>query len=77
MELFKDLRNEEYFYFAHSYYAEPTDSRVSVAYTDYGFKLPAAVQKGNIYGVQFHPEKSGEIGLNVLRNFERICRKAE
>jgi glutamine amidotransferase len=77
MELFKNLRNEEYFYFAHSYYAEPTESQVSVAYTDYGFKLPAAVQKGNVYGVQFHPEKSGEVGLNVLRNFEKICCKAK
>jgi glutamine amidotransferase len=76
MELFKGLRNEEYFYFAHSYYAEPTDSGTYVAYTDYGFKLPAAVQKENVYGVQFHPEKSGEVGLNVLRNFEKICRKA-
>jgi glutamine amidotransferase len=75
MELFNGLRDEEYFYFAHSYYAEPTDSHTRVAYTDYGFKLPATVQKGNIYGVQFHPEKSGEVGLNVLRNFERICRK--
>jgi glutamine amidotransferase len=75
MELFKDLREEEYFYFAHSYYAEPADSSAHVAYTDYGLRLPAAVQKGNIYGVQFHPEKSGEAGLNVLRNFERICRK--
>jgi glutamine amidotransferase len=76
MELFKGLREEEYFYFAHSYYTEPTDSQVHVAYTDYGLRLAAAVQKGNIYGVQFHPEKSGEAGLNVLRNFERICRKA-
>ena len=75
MELFRGLRDEEYFYFAHSYYAEPTDSDVYVAYTDYGFRLPAAVQKGNIYGVQFHPEKSGKVGLNVLRNFEKICRK--
>jgi glutamine amidotransferase len=76
MGLFEGLRSEEYFYFAHSYYAEPADGRVRVAYTDYGFRLPAAVQKGNIYGVQFHPEKSGEVGLDVLRNFERICRKA-
>ncbi len=76
MKLFEGLRDQEYFYFAHSYYAEPAGSGTHVAYTDYGFKLPAAVQKGNIYGVQFHPEKSGEVGLNVLRNFERICRKA-
>jgi len=76
MKLFEGLGDKEFFYFAHSYYAKPDDSRVQVAYTDYGFRLPATVQKGNIYGVQFHPEKSGEAGLNVLRNFERICRKA-
>ncbi len=75
MELFKGLRDKEYFYFAHSYYAEPSDIDTYVGYTDYGFKLPATVQKGNIFGVQFHPEKSGEVGLKVLRNFERICRE--
>jgi glutamine amidotransferase len=44
-----------------------------VAYTEYGFPLPAAVQKGTIYGTQFHPEKSSLQGLAVLRNFHEIC----
>ena len=52
----------------------PTSS-AKVAYTDYGFKLPASIQKGNIYGTQFHPEKSGKQGLQVLAQFRRNCRR--
>ncbi len=77
MNLFSDLGQAKHFYFAHSYYAKVTDPQASVAYTDYGFALPAAVQKDNIYGVQFHPEKSSRQGLKVLQNFYDICsRKA-
>lgn len=77
MDLFSDLGEAKHFYFAHSYYAQPADERVKIAYTDYGFALPASVQKGNIYGVQFHPEKSGRQGLKVLQNFYEMCtRKA-
>lgn len=74
MDLFAGLGAEEHFYFAHSYYAEVTDPEARVAYTDYGMDIAAAVQKGNIFGVQFHPEKSSTVGLRVLRNFEAICR---
>lgn len=77
MDLFSDLGESKHFYFAHSYYAQPGDERAKIAYTDYGFALPAAIQKDNIYGVQFHPEKSGRQGLKLLRNFYDICgRKA-
>ncbi len=77
MALFSDLGEAKHFYFAHSYYAQPADERVKIAYTDYGFALPASVQKDNIYGVQFHPEKSGRQGLKVLQNFYEMCtRKA-
>jgi glutamine amidotransferase len=75
MDLFAGIGYEKYFYFAHSFYADVTDSRAKIAYTDYGFNLPASVQKGNIYGVQFHPEKSGETGLNILKNFAEICER--
>lgn len=75
MDLFAGLGRERHFYFAHSYCAEITDEQARAAYTDYGFDLVAAVQKGNIYGVQFHPEKSGNHGLRVLRNFHEICRR--
>jgi len=75
MDLFARSEKERHFYFAHSFYAEVTDGRAKVAYTDYGFDLPAAVQKKNVYGTQFHPEKSGQAGLKILKNFAEICKK--
>ena len=73
MELFAELGGAKHFYFAHSYCASVSDEDTKVAYADYGFELVASVQKGNIYGTQFHPEKSGKHGLEVLRNFDNIC----
>jgi len=75
MDLFAGLGGQRHFYFAHSFYADVTDSQAKIACTDYGFDLSASVQKANIYGTQFHPEKSGEFGLKVLRNFYEICEK--
>ena len=75
MDLFAGLGKEKHFYFAHSFCAEVTDAEAKVAGTDYGFALTASVQKGNIYGTQFHPEKSGPSGLKVLQNFYDICRR--
>ncbi len=65
----------EHAYFVHSYYAEPDDDRAVVATTDYGgsFASIVANEAGNVFGTQFHPEKSGETGLRVLRNFADIC----
>ena len=65
----------EYAYFVHSYYAEPDDDRAVVATTDYGgsFASIVANEAGNVFGTQFHPEKSGETGLRILRNFADIC----
>ena len=72
-----DLGAAKHFYFAHSYHAQISDAQAQVARTDYGFALAASVQKDNVYGVQFHPEKSGKQGLKVLQNFYDICgRKA-
>jgi glutamine amidotransferase len=76
MDLFTGLGNEKHFYFAHSFRADVTDAEAKIAYTDYGFKLAASVQKGNIYGTQFHPEKSGKAGLKILQNFYDICKRA-
>ncbi|NLH15391.1 MAG: imidazole glycerol phosphate synthase subunit HisH [Phycisphaerae bacterium] len=76
MDLFDGLRSEEHFYFAHSFHARIEDPQARIALTDYGRPMSAAVQKGNIYGVQFHPEKSGPVGMRVLWNFEAICRRA-
>ena len=75
MDLFAGLGSEKHFYFAHSFYAEVADSQARVAFTDYGFDLSASVQKANIYGTQFHPEKSGKTGLKILENFAQICRQ--
>ena len=72
MDLFAGLEREKHFYFAHSFYADVTDDKAKIAYTDYGFNLPASVQKDNIYGTQFHPEKSGPAGLKILQNFTQI-----
>ena len=77
MDLFAGLGKEKYFYFAHSFYAEVTDTGAKVAYTNYGLDLSASVQKANIYGTQFHPEKSGNSGLQILRNFAEICEKRQ
>lgn len=60
-------------YFVHSYMAD-TEERYIAASCDYGIKIPALVQKENVFGAQFHPEKSGEIGLTILRNFGRLTK---
>ena len=66
--LFKYVKNGEYVYFVHSYYAK-TDPKYIIADTQYGVYLTAAVAKGNVFGCQFHPEKSSDTGLNILRGF--------
>ncbi|RQG96483.1 imidazole glycerol phosphate synthase subunit HisH [Natrarchaeobius chitinivorans] len=65
----------EYAYFVHSYYANPDDEDATVATTDYEREFPAIVANddGTVFGTQFHPEKSGETGLRILRNFVDIC----
>lgn len=73
--LFEGFGDIEHFYFAHSFHAKITDPQAKIAHTDYGSNIAAFVRKNNIYGVQFHPEKSGTAGLKVLKNFEKICSK--
>jgi len=75
MALLEDMRPGRYFAFAHSFYAEISDPAARVAKTHYGLDLPAAVQKNNIFGCQFHPEKSAADGLKFLKNFVAYCRK--
>lgn len=67
--ILKGLNPNADFYFVHSYVICPEDESVIKAYTDYGIKVPAVIQLGNLYACQFHPEKSGEEGLKILSNF--------
>lgn len=70
--LFEGLTDGSYFYFVNSYYLD-TDSSCVVGRTSYGIDFASVVCKDNFYGVQFHPEKSGEIGLKLLDNFCKSC----
>jgi imidazole glycerol-phosphate synthase subunit HisH len=64
-----DNVKNDYMYFVHSYYASPADESTIAATVEYGIEVPAVICKENIYATQFHPEKSGPVGLEILRNF--------
>jgi imidazole glycerol phosphate synthase glutamine amidotransferase subunit len=71
--LFSDIRSRDYFYFVHSYYAQPEEEKIAWAQTFYGITYTSIAGKGNIIGVQFHPEKSGFTGLQLLKNWVTKC----
>jgi len=71
--LLGSIKDQSYVYFNHSYYCDPLDKQDTIAQTEYGKSYASAVQKGSIYGVQFHPEKSQKIGLTILKNFVERC----
>ena len=68
-DLFAGLPENPFVYFVHSYHAVPEDGGIVTATADYGERLTAAVAKGNVCATQFHPEKSGDVGLDILKNF--------
>lgn len=68
--LFKDVKQGDYVYFVHSYFAKCEEGLSAT--TDYGIDVTAAVRKDNVYGMQFHPEKSGEVGLKILNAFNKL-----
>ncbi len=70
-ELFKYIKDGDFVYFVHSFYADGAGDAL-LATAEYGKELTAAVAKDNVYGCQFHPEKSGEVGLNILRGFKDL-----
>ena len=71
-KLFAGLNENPYFYFVHSYHAAPDDEKIISATTTYGETVTAAVERENIFATQFHPEKSGDVGLRVLKNFVEL-----
>lgn len=72
--LFSGLSDIPYVYFVHSYYLKAKEADIVTATTDYGVRIHASVEKGNLFACQFHPEKSGETGLAILRNFAALRR---
>ena len=70
--LFKNVDEQAYVYFVHSYYLKAKDENIVKASTEYGVHIHASVEKGNIFACQFHPEKSSEVGLQILKNFVEL-----
>lgn len=70
--LFKDIDNQSYVYFVHSYYLKAKEEAIVKASTEYGCHIHASVEKNNIFACQFHPEKSGDVGLKILSNFASL-----
>jgi glutamine amidotransferase len=75
--LLKGIPQDSWVYFVHSYHIEPQDENLIAAITDYGSTLPVVIERSNLLGTQFHPEKSGKIGAQIMKNFVNICEKNE
>ena len=73
-EILKYIKEDSYVYFVHSYYANSSNKEL-VAYTEYEKKIPSIVRNDNVYGLQFHPEKSGEVGQNILKAYKELIVK--
>ena len=76
-KLLKGIPQDSWVYFVHSYHIEPKDEKLVAATTDYGSILPVVVERSNLFGTQFHPEKSGKIGAQIMKNFVNVCEKNE
>lgn len=74
--LFKGLSEDSYVYFVHSYYLKAEEEEIVKASTQYGVKIHASVEKDNVFACQFHPEKSSEVGLTILKNFAMIGKES-
>ncbi|MGN0145433.1 MAG: imidazole glycerol phosphate synthase subunit HisH [Clostridium sp.] len=74
-DIFKDIEEGKYVYYVHSYFAQGYNDEDLVAYSEYGSnKIPGLVRSKNVIGAQFHPEKSGTVGLNILKNFGELIK---
>ena len=74
-QFFEGVDDESYVYFVHSLYPVPVDKEIVTAETEYGTTFTSAIASKNVYGTQFHPEKSGDIGLKILENFVKIVKR--
>ena len=75
--LFRGVEEQSYVYFVHSYYLSAKDKGIVTATTEYGTHIEASVEKGNVFACQFHPEKSSEVGLKILKNFVELKGEVE
>lgn len=76
-KLLSGVQNESWVYFVHSYRIVSQEKEITMASTEYGTKFPVVIEKGNVFGTQFHPEKSGVIGEKIIRNFIGVCTKSK
>jgi imidazole glycerol-phosphate synthase subunit HisH len=74
-KLLKGVKDQSWVYFVHSYKTVPKDHNLVVATSNYGVSIPAMIEKNNLIGVQFHPEKSGDVGALIIKNFIELCKK--
>ncbi|HEX2169381.1 MAG TPA: imidazole glycerol phosphate synthase subunit HisH [Nitrososphaera sp.] len=74
-KLLKGVKDQSWVYFVHSYKTVPKDHNLVVATSNYGVSIPAMIEKNNLIGVQFHPEKSGDVGALMIKNFIELCKK--
>ena len=72
-KLLSDIQNGSWMYFVHSYRIAPQESGITMASTEYGTEFPAVIEKDNVFGTQFHPEKSGTLGEKIIKNFVGVC----
>lgn len=72
--IFRDVPDESYFYFVHSYYCEVDNRKIIYSTTNYGLVFASSIWKDNLFGVQFHPEKSSTLGLKILKNFGELSK---
>jgi glutamine amidotransferase len=76
-KLLSGVQNESWVYFVHSYRIVSQEKEITMASTEYGTKFPVVIEKGNVFGTQFHPEKSGVVGEKIIRNFIGVCIKSK